>query len=199
MVIEYSSTDPTSPGRGSNSPPRIVLGSGRSGTTWVLDCLAEANGLRPVFEPLHPKESEIGAKYAYDVLTSSDDADDLATYLTGIAAGEIHARWIDYRGPKGLVYPNPRLFGSLESARRWLSGWRKYRRRKKKLKGAMDRTEVLIKFIRGNLMAGWFSKKMGYKTVLVVRHPCSVIESQLRLGKVCCAAGERKTLSLPLK
>lgn len=165
------------------SSPRMILGSGRSGTTWVLDCLAEANELRPVFEPLHPKESEMGAKYAYDVLSASDSAEDLQKYLADIAAGEVHSRWIDYRGPRGLVYPNPKLFANLESARRWLSGWRKYRRRKKALKPSMKRPEVLVKCIRGNLMAGWFSRKLAYRTVLTVRHPCSVVESQLRLGK----------------
>ena len=34
--------------------PLVIAGSGRSGTTWILDVLAEANNLRPVFEPLNP-------------------------------------------------------------------------------------------------------------------------------------------------
>jgi hypothetical protein len=32
-------------------------------------------------------------------------------------------------------------------------------------------------------MAGWFVGKLSYQTVLVIRHPCAVVESQLRLGK----------------
>ena len=32
--------------------PLVIAGSGRSGTTWVLDVIAKANNLRPVFEPL---------------------------------------------------------------------------------------------------------------------------------------------------
>jgi len=36
---------------------KLIAGSGRSGTTWVLDALADANDLRPVFEPLHPMVS----------------------------------------------------------------------------------------------------------------------------------------------
>ena len=34
----------------------IIAGSGRSGTTWVLDAVAEANQLRTKFEPLGPDE-----------------------------------------------------------------------------------------------------------------------------------------------
>jgi hypothetical protein len=179
-----SSRESISPGAGPATPPRIILGSGRSGTTWVLDCLAEANGLRPVFEPLHPKESAVGSQFAYQVLTASDSADEFAKYLVDIAEGKIHSRWIDYRGPKGLVFPRPRVFRNYRSARRWLSGWRKYRKRKRSLKSATRRNATLIKFIRGNLMAGWFARKLGWRTAFVVRHPCSVVESQLRLGKV---------------
>lgn len=33
-------------------------------------------------------------------------------------------------------------------------------------------------------MAGWFAGKLSWRTAFIVRHPCSVVESQLRLGKV---------------
>jgi hypothetical protein len=48
-----------------SDPIRIIAGSGRSGTTWVLDALAEANALRPVFEPLHPLAIPQARPFAY--------------------------------------------------------------------------------------------------------------------------------------
>jgi hypothetical protein len=168
----------------SESPARLILGSGRSGTTWVLDCLAEANGLRPVFEPLHPRESDVAAVFAYGILEAVDAAPELEEYFAEIASGGVHSRWIDYRAPKGLVFPRPRQFSSVGSARRWFSNWRKYWKRRRKYSAATRRSHVLIKCIRANLMAPWFAGRLTYKTALTVRHPCSVVESQLRLGKV---------------
>jgi hypothetical protein len=164
--------------------PRLILGSGRSGTTWVLDCLAEANRLRPIFEPLHPKESDIAASFAYGILTAGDAAAELEEYFAEIAAGRVHSRWIDYRAPKGLVFPRPRQFASIQSARRWFSNWRKYWKRRRIYGEATRRSDVLIKCIRANLLAPWFARRLCYRTALMVRHPCSVVESQLRLGKV---------------
>lgn len=162
---------------------RIILGSGRSGTTWVLDCLAQANGLRPVFEPLHQNESAVGSDFAYDVLTSGDSATRLEHYLEDIVSGRTHSRWIDYRAPRGLFSPRPRHFKSVDSTMRWLSDWRKYLRRRQQLRESVNRQECLIKCIRGNLMAGWFAGQLSFRTALIVRHPCAVVESQLRLGK----------------
>ena len=60
---------------------RLIAGSGRSGTTWVQDALAAANDLRPVFEPLHPAVSEIGARYAYRALSRNDEHPELQRFL----------------------------------------------------------------------------------------------------------------------
>ena len=56
---------------------RIILGSGRSGTTSVQDCLAQANHLRPIFEPLHEGESELGRRFAHRMLAAADENEEL--------------------------------------------------------------------------------------------------------------------------
>jgi len=166
------------------SPPlRLILGSGRSGTTWVLDCLAEANGLRPLFEPMHPSETALAAQYAYQVLAAGDNNEELRRYFLELAGGGVRSGWIDYRGPKGLLFPHPKRFMTRGFPKRWLLGWKYYLRNRRKFADAAMRDAVLIKCIRANLFAGWLSRDVGFRTVLVVRHPCAAVESQCRLGK----------------
>jgi hypothetical protein len=160
----------------------MILGSGRSGTTWVLDCLANANELRPIFEPLHPQESPIAARYAYEVLASGDENEVLKRYFLDLAAGHIRSRWIDYRAPQNLYRPTlSRLLSDPGYAKRWLRRWPGYLESRRVLRDAVRRKSTLIKCIRGNLMAGWLARTVGFRTALIVRHPCAVVESQYRL------------------
>ena len=62
----------------------IVAGSGRSGTTWVLDVLAEANRLRPVFEPLYPGAHPVAEKFHSKYLEPSQDEPQLQDYLSRV-------------------------------------------------------------------------------------------------------------------
>ena len=163
---------------------RLILGSGRSGTTWILDCLAEANNLRPIFEPLHPGESVLGTQYAYQILAASDTDETLERHFLDLAGGGVRSRWIDYRGPKGILFPHPSRFMTWRFVKAWVREWRKYISEHEKLRLATKRERTLIKCIRGNLMAGWFTQSLGFRTVLMVRHPCAVIESQFRLRRV---------------
>jgi hypothetical protein len=150
----------------------------------VLDCAADANDLRPVFEPLHPAESQLASRYAYEVMQPEDRDEVLEAFFRDLAAGQRHSRWIDYRGRRDYLFPNPTSLLSSSAARKWLRRWRKYFQDRSMLRAAARRKDVLIKCIRANLMAGWLTKAVGFKTVLVVRHPGAVVESQLRLGSV---------------
>lgn len=162
--------------------PRLIVGSGRSGTTWVLDALADANEIRPIFEPLHPGESSLGERYAYRAIAHGDNHEALEYWFRELAASRIRSRWIDYRGPTGLLFPHPRRFMTAGFARRWLRGWRNYINDRRALSAAARREGTLIKCIRANLMAGWLTRTIGFQTALIVRHPCAVVESQYRSG-----------------
>jgi hypothetical protein len=165
-------------------PGRIILGSGRSGTTWVQDCLAEANCLRPIFEPLHEGESELGERFAYRMLPPGQENDELERYFRALAEGCVRSRWIDYRGRRQLLFPHPSKLSSVRSLRAWLWVWRNYLSHRPQLRTASKRQHTLIKCIRANLMAGWLSRDLGFRTVLLVRHPCASVESQYRSGAV---------------
>ena len=186
MNIQYSANEPLANGEHSLSGParRIILGSGRSGTTWVQDCLAMANSLRPIFEPLHEAESNIGSRYAYGLLTPEHSCAELEDFFRHLCEGKLHSRWIDYRGSAEVLFPSFSTGFGLNSLKSLASKWRKYLRNRPVLKALIKNDQTLIKCIRANLMAEWLATKAGFFTVLVVRHPGSVIESKLRNGRV---------------
>jgi hypothetical protein len=149
----------------------------------VLDCLAEANRLRPVFEPLHQSVTPIGAKYAYRVLPSDAECPDLAQFLLGYDTGTQRSIWTTYRGRPDLLMPGVRSLGSMEELRRLRRRWVKFLRGVPGLRAASRQPGSLIKDIRFNLCLGWMVRALAAKAVLVVRHPCAVVESQFRLGQ----------------
>jgi len=159
---------------------RLIAGSGRSGTTWVQDALAQANGLRPVFEPLHPNVSAIGNRFAHRALAPEDDQPELAQFLRDVCDGrEIHL-WTKYRRQRHWLFPPFEEFRSFGDASHVYRRWRKFLSEMPRLAFAARRTQPLIKCIRANLMLGWLSRSLGCRTVLIVRHPAAVIESELR-------------------
>lgn len=164
------------------APPRILAGSGRSGTTWILDALAEANELRPVFEPLHPSTSAIGRTWAGRWLDADDEVPELAAWLEQVCHGAFRQWWADYRVRTDRLRPSTALLrdrvAAIEFARRWRKLWRQRRTGRKRLR----RPERLVKLIRANLMLPWLARGFGARCVLLVRHPGAVVESQLRLG-----------------
>jgi hypothetical protein len=159
---------------------RLIAGSGRSGTTWILDSLAKANGLRPVFEPLHPYVSEVGFRYAHGALRSDERCEDLAEFLADVGTGKKHGLWTKYRRQVRWLLPPPAEFSTRQDAGRTAHRWRKLFQDLPELVAASRRGEPLFKCIRANLMLDWLVRAQGWKVVLIVRHPAAVIESELR-------------------
>ncbi len=160
---------------------RLILGSGRSGTTWVLDALADANALRPVFEPLHPDVTgRIGRRYANRRLDPGTKASELREYLLEIDRGWRGSLWTDYRFRKDKLWRD--RAGRFD----WLAPG--YRLRSlaanvRAFRAARRRRPTLIKCIRANLMTDWLAAAFDARMLLVVRHPCAVLDSKLRLGR----------------
>jgi hypothetical protein len=161
---------------------RLIAGSGRSGTTWVLDALATANGLRPVFEPLHPYVSNVGDRFAHRALAPDDVEPELERFLEMVCAGRSHVLWTKYRRQMRWLFPPPAEFSTKRDAGRVSRQWGRFFRDMPRLALAGRRREWLVKCIRANLMLGWLSRQLKCRTVLIVRHPGAVIESELRGG-----------------
>ena len=158
--------------------PRIVAGYGRSGTTWVLDVLAQANGLRTIFEPLHPQAIARAAPHAHQYLGRHDEDESLKALFEHFLFGDVHSIWADYRIRTGWL--NPRL----EKLRSWKdvksAGSRFGRGRKYyfRYRNQRHRPQRIIKVIRGNMMIGWLQRTFDARVVFMVRHPAAVVLSQ---------------------
>lgn len=159
---------------------RLIAGSGRSGTTWVQDALAAANGMRPVFEPLHPYVSAVGNRYAHRALAPDEDHPDLEHFLADVCAGRRNRFWTQYRRQRRWLLPPPEEFWTVDDAARLYRRWGKFLKELPRLSLSWRGGDPIVKCIRANLMLGWLSKKLNWNVLLIVRHPGAVIESELR-------------------
>ena len=105
---------------------KLIAGSGRSGTTWVLDALAVANKLRPVFEPLNPWASAIGEKFAHRALAPEDPHPDLLEYFLGVCAGKHQRLWTQYRRQPRWLFPPRAKLASVSDVANLMHVWQKF-------------------------------------------------------------------------
>lgn len=73
---------------------RLLFGSGRSGTTWLLQEIARLTPARPIFEPFHPIEVAPSAQVvprAY--LPPGEVAPELAVHARAVLAGRVSTDW----------------------------------------------------------------------------------------------------------
>ncbi len=161
---------------------RFIAGSGRSGTTWIQDSLAAANGLRPVFEPLNPFVSGIGRLYAHRSLRPSEIHGDLQTFLTDVFAGRRERLWTQFRRQRNWLLPGRGLLDSTANATRFGRRWIRFLREAPGLASMARAGEPLVKCIFANLMLDWLRKHCNCQILFVVRHPGAVVESELRSG-----------------
>lgn len=159
---------------------RFIAGSGRSGTTWILDALASANKLRPVFEPLHPYISDVGNRYAHRAVSADEEHPDLKAFLCGVGMGHGPRLWTQFRHQRRWLLPPAEDFWSKKDAGRTKRHWAKFLREMPRMTASGFRREPLIKCIRANLMLPWIARNLPGRVVLIVRHPGAVVESELR-------------------
>ena len=164
------------------SRPRIIAGSGRSGTTWILDAIAEVNALRPVFEPLHPQAVPAAAPYAGRYLGPDDDASSLKSFLDEVFAGRYDSLWTDYRVRPNTLAPGWKACISPAAFSGFVSRWREAIAQYRRYKPLRYHPEVVVKVIRGNLILSWLRQQYDARIVFVTRHPGAVLESRLRIG-----------------
>jgi len=159
----------------------IIVGSGRSGTTWIQDVLAQTNGYATIFEPLHPDAVPAMAAYAGRYLQAEDRCGELESYLEQVFSGRIRNTWITYRVRPDRLAFRAKLMTDPGSVYEWLARWKKFARHYARYR--RDRGKpLLLKFIRANLMLPWLASHFIVRIAAVVRHPGAVVESKIRLG-----------------
>ncbi len=156
--------------------PLLIAGSGRSGTTWLLDSLSKANNLRTIFEPLHPVGVPIVSSYSSKFICEENDNPKLKEFFSLVFSGSYTSLWTDYRiRPDRLRLQALGLYNMAANYKRLFIHYNKYRLEKK-------RERCIVKCIRANLMLGWLYKNFQPRTILLLRHPGAVIASKLKLG-----------------
>lgn len=164
---------------------RIIAGSGRSGTTWIQDVIAETNEYRPVFEPLHPQAIPVAAPYAGRFIEPDANAKELAGLFESIGRGELNSIWTDYRIRPRVLLPRARMLYSLGEWSGFVSRWAGVIGQYHRYRPMRDYSEVIVKLIRGNLMLAWLKRNFNARIIFIARHPGAVIESRLRIrGKI---------------
>jgi hypothetical protein len=159
---------------------RLIAGSGRSGTTWVLDALASANDLRPVFEPLNPFTSSVAWRYANRYLSRDETHPELLKLLADGASGDLFTLWTHYRILKPRLVPRFKHVRSYRELKRLGVDWRKALTQLRTSTARRSNMNTLVKCVRANLLLGWVQAHFDARIVLILRHPGAVVESQLR-------------------
>jgi hypothetical protein len=103
-------------------------------------------------------------------------------FMDKVFSGQLRSVWSDYRvrgdrlriGPRDLTNPE-RLRVFFRTCRLLVSNYRRYR-------PCLQRTGLVVKCIRANLMLAWLVKHYSPRVIFVVRHPCAVIASKLKAG-----------------
>lgn len=137
--------------------PIVIMGFGRSGTTWVSDIVSKSLGGLILFEPFHPAVQ--GSSIALDFAYASGEQCRFGGVLKHADAaekGEIRNRWLLRNHlPKDLDHSDSVFEETL---------WR-------------ECAILGFKEIRLNLMLPWFRRHGEHKLLFVIRHPLSVLAS----------------------
>lgn len=144
-----------------------LIGSGRSGTTWLQRMLVHLLDGEMCFEPLHPDDVKLPPLQppmrhtnSRPYIRATQPAPTWAAFIHTINAGRLHSPWLD------LGYETSRW--------RWL--FHRLRRR-----FHLPQMRV-VKSIRATLLTGWLKQHLHLPVVILIRHPCAVVASQARLG-----------------
>jgi hypothetical protein len=160
----------------------MIAGSGRSGTTWVLDALAVANDLRPVFEPLNPYASRVGSIYAHRAIAADEQHPELLSFYRRACAGREARLWTQFRQQRRWLLPAFTRLRCRDDVARFWKTWEKFLLEAPRLARMSLRNEALVKCIWSNLMLGWLARNLPCVVAVIIRHPGAVIESELRTG-----------------
>ncbi len=165
----------------SNQAPVFIVGSGRSGTTWVLDAVAEANEMNSIFEPMHPILGATATRFANRYLKATDSEPELLRFMGEIVSGRHPGFWTRYRERPERLYPSIEAFRSFPGLKHWLKRWQYVIQHHQRFKPHAGRP-LIVKFIRVNLMLEWLKANFPCRILYVLRHPLAVVDSKLRLG-----------------
>ncbi|MCX7853788.1 MAG: sulfotransferase [Caldilineales bacterium] len=139
--------------------PIVILGFGRSGTTWLSDIVSKVLGGLILFEPLHPQVCAFAADVCYATHPTADTSRQLAVYLNEVLSGIHRHRWL----------LRNHLFTPLEEVSQAYVDM------------VWNECPILgFKEIRANFLLDWLIDHFDARVVFIIRHPCAVLASLRR-------------------
>lgn len=131
----------------------IILGSARSGTSWLSETMASQHRYRMLFEPEHETQTKKGYLICDKWYKNSSEAPEAYKYLSQVFENRIDCNWIaqnSNRKFKRHLWPFvPKKF--------------------------------IIKFVRANLLSNYFNDCFYIPVIHIIRNPYDVIKSQDRV------------------
>ena len=135
--------------------PVVVLGFGRSGTTWISDIISKITGYIILFEPFHPAVFKESQEFLYRRL-SQVNHQPVLSQIQSCHRKEIRNRWL--------------LRNHLNSPLEQISD--------RFIDLVWQESKILgFKSIRQNQSIPWFKEVLDASVVYIMRHPLSVIAS----------------------
>ena len=131
----------------------IIVGSARSGTSWLAETIAKQHRYRLLFEPDHEFQTKNGVLLCDKWIESRADAPQAFNYLDKVFTNRVANDWI-----------------AQNSNRKW-----------KRHLWPVIPIKFVIKFVRTNLMASAINKEFGIPVLHIIRNPYDTIASQHRV------------------
>jgi hypothetical protein len=134
----------------------IIVGSPRSGTTWVMELLNQLPDYTTIFEPFNPTQFpqvepiNISQRH-YEAEKTENES--LRDYLINVFVGKISSQRPRYRMTVGNFVKR------------------------------VSANKLIVKFVRANRLVPWVLFTFDdIRLVYLIRHPCATISSQIRTG-----------------
>ena len=154
-----------------DGPPILVTGITRSGTTWVASMLNASSEVVYVNEPLNPQHPPGRSP---GVLRA--DVRHRFQYICADNGAEFEDAYRD------LVNLRYHLAAELRANHRIADVGRALRHLGMFTRGRIQDRRLMVADPFAVFSAEWFARQMGFRVVVIVRHPLAVVSSRKRLG-----------------
>ena len=131
----------------------IIIGSARSGTSWLGEVMARQFRYRMLFEPEHEFNTKDGKLLCDRWITSKEEAPQAHRYLNRVFRNRVDSDWI----------------GQISNRRFKMHLW------------PLIPKKFIIKFVRANLAAKYMNEAFQIPVIHIIRNPYDVLASQQRV------------------
>ncbi|QIE60626.1 sulfotransferase domain-containing protein [Rasiella rasia] len=131
----------------------IIVGSARSGTSWLAETIAKQHRYRSLFEPEHEFQTKNGYLLCDKFIETSDAFKEGTAYLKNVFLNRVDSDWIAQNSN------------------------RKYKRHL----WPFIPKKFVIKFVRCNLLAPYIQTRFNIPVLHIIRNPYEVLQSQQRV------------------